>query len=172
MSADMSTDTSTSVTGPVSNEPLTDSEREAWRAVLVLADTLRSLVSGTVAPATGLSSADYLVLNRLSSAPENRLSGLKALAAKLNWSASRLSHQLKRMGTRGLVERVYEDGTGLVTMTATPMAEQAMRVATALHDKAVRRYFLSIATPDELRVIIDLAERVTAHRAVPNQPQD
>jgi hypothetical protein len=70
----------------VTTEPLSGREREAWRAVLVLADTLRALVSGAVAPATGLSSADYLVLNRLSDAPENRLSGLKALAAKLNWS--------------------------------------------------------------------------------------
>jgi len=44
-----------------------------------------------VAPETGLSSADFLVLNRLKAAPEYRMEGLKALAAKLDWSPSRLS---------------------------------------------------------------------------------
>jgi DNA-binding MarR family transcriptional regulator len=156
----------------VTSEPLSAREREAWRSALVLADSLRSLVSGVVTPATGLSSADYLVLNRLNDAPENRVSGLKSLAAKLNWSASRLSHQLKRMGTRGLVERVYEEGTGQVTMTATPMAEQTMRVATALHNEAVRRYFLSVATDEELQVVIDLATRIQAQRTSQGDPRN
>jgi len=156
----------------VTSEPLSAREREAWRSALVLADSLRSLVSGVVTPATGLSSADYLVLNRLNDAPESRVSGLKALAAKLNWSASRLSHQLKRMGARGLVERVYEEGTGQVTMTATPMAEQTMRVATALHNEAVRRYFLSVATDEELQVVIDLAKRIQAQRTGQGDPRN
>jgi len=156
----------------VTTEPLSGRELEGWRAVLALADSLRGLVGGTVASSTGLSSADYLVLTRLNGAPENRLSGLKALAAKLNWSASRLSHQLKRMGARGLVERVYEDGSGLLTMTATPLAEQNMRVATALHDEAVRRYFLSIATDTELQVVIDLAARVGARRSAHHTATD
>lgn len=159
-------------TSSVSSEPLSAREREAWRSALVLADSLRSLVSGVVTPATGLSSADYLVLNRLNDAPESRVSGLKALAAKLNWSASRLSHQLKRMGTRGLVERVYEAGTGQVTMTATPMAEQTMRVATALHNEAVRRYFLSVASEEELQVVIDLAKRIQVLRTSQDDPRD
>lgn len=159
-------------TSSVTSEPLSAREREAWRSALVLADSLRSLVSGVVTPATGLSSADYLVLNRLNDAPENRVSGLKALAAKLNWSASRLSHQLKRMGTRGLVERVYEEGTGLVTMIATPMAEQTMRVATALHNEAVRRYFLSVASEEELQVVIDLAKRIQVQRTSQDDPRD
>ena len=156
----------------MTSEPLSAREREAWRSALVLADSLRSLVSGVVTPATGLSSADYLVLNRLNDAPESRVSGLKALAAKLNWSASRLSHQLKRMGARGLVERVYEEGTGQVTMTATPMAEQTMRVATALHNEAVRRYFLSVATDEELQVVIDLAKRIQAQRTGQGDPRN
>lgn len=156
----------------MTSEPLSAREREAWRSALMLADSLRSLVSGVVTPATGLSSADYLVLNRLNDAPENRVSGLKALAAKLNWSASRLSHQLKRMGSRGLVERVYEEGTGQLTMTATPMAEQTMRVATALHNEAVRRYFLSVASEEQLQVVIDLAARIQAQRTSQDGPRD
>jgi DNA-binding MarR family transcriptional regulator len=156
----------------VTSEPLSEREREAWRAALVLADSLRSLVSGVVTPATGLSSADYLVLNRLNDAPERRVSGLKALAAKLNWSASRLSHQLKRMGSRGLVERVHDGATGQLIMTATPMAEQTMRVATALHNEAVRRYFLAVATDEELGVLIDLAKRIQAQRTGHGDPRN
>jgi DNA-binding MarR family transcriptional regulator len=160
------------VSSSVTSEPLSEREREAWRAALVLADSLRSLVSGVVTPATGLSSADYLVLNRLNDAPKSRVSGLKALAAKLNWSASRLSHQLKRMGSRGLVERVYDGETGQLIMTATPMAEQTMRVATALHNEAVRRYVLSVATDEELGVVIDLAKRIQTQRAGHGDPRN
>jgi len=153
-------------------QPLSEAERAAWRATLVLADTLRGLVSSAYSPTTGLSSPDYLVLTRLSTAPERRLSGLKALAEKLGWSASRLSHQLKRMGTRGLVDRVYEHDTGQLTITATPAAEEAMRVATALHDQAVREYLLAAATDEELRVIVDLSRRVLAQRSTRRQPRD
>jgi len=57
-------------------------------------------------------------------------------------------------------------------MTATPLAEQSVRVATTLHSEAVRRYFLSITTETELQVVIGLAARVSAQRAVHPTAQD
>ena len=76
------------------------------------------------------------------------------------------------MGSRGLVERVYDGETGQLIMTATPMAEQTMRVATALHNEAVRRYFLSVATDEELGVVIDLAKRIQTQRAGHGDPRN
>jgi len=157
---------------PTEDRRLSMLELEAWRSALVLADTLRALVSGAYSASTGLSAPDYLVLTRLSAAPENRLSGLKSLAAKLGWSASRLSHQLKRMSGRGLVDRVYEQDTGQLTITATPAAEEALRLARALHDVAVREHLLAIATPEELRVIWSLAGRVQAQHSARREPPD
>jgi DNA-binding MarR family transcriptional regulator len=147
------------MTSDVSGEPLSDGERIAWQSALSLADKLRVLVNGDVAPDTGLSSADFLVLTRLRVAPQYRMAGLKALAKKLEWSPSRLSHHLKRMKTRGLVELAHENA-GQLVVSATETAQRIMETASGLHAQAVRRYFLSQATDDELQVIIQLAKRV------------
>jgi len=152
------------MTSEVSGELLSDDERIAWQAALSTADGLRALVNSEFGPSTGLSSADFLVLTRLKVAPEYRMAGLKALAAKLDWSPSRLSHHLRRMKTRGLVELVHESG-GQLVVSATENAQQVMETASVLHARAVRRYFLSQATDDELRVIVQLAERVRSQRA-------
>ena len=53
---------------------------------------------------SGLSDADYMVLVHLSEAEAERMR-MNDLAARLNWSKSRLSHQLARMQARGLVDR-------------------------------------------------------------------
>jgi DNA-binding MarR family transcriptional regulator len=152
-----------------SSTPLSPSERAAWHSVLVLADTLRTLVNQEINPRTGLSSADYLILVRLDAAPEHRLAGLKALAVKLDWSASRLSHQLKRMSKRGLVELHHEVETGVLVIRSTDAARETMRTATGLHAAAVRRYLLSVATPGELDAVAALADRVKSQRTDPGQ---
>lgn len=148
-----------------STEPLSPGERAAWHSVLTLADTLRTLVNREISPATGLSSADYLVLGRLDVAPDQRLAGLKALAAKLDWSASRLSHQLRRMSRRGLVDLHHEPDTGQLVISATDAARDTMRTATVLHAAAVRRHLISVAEPGELEAVAALADRVKAQQA-------
>jgi len=125
------------MTSEVSSELLSDDERIAWQAALSTADGLRALVNSEFGPSTGLSSADFLVLTRLKVAPEYRMAGLKALAAKLDWSPSRLSHHLRRMKTRGLVELVHESG-GQLVVSATENAQQVMETASVLHARAVR----------------------------------
>lgn len=151
------------MTSEMSGELLSEGERLAWQSALSMADVLRALVSGEVTPDTGLSSADFLVLNRLKVAPEFRFAGLKALAAKIEWSPSRLSHHLKRMKARGLVDLTHESD-GQLVVNATETAQQIMETASVLHARAVRRYFLSQATDDELRIIIQVAERVRSQR--------
>ncbi|WP_344582657.1 ArsR family transcriptional regulator [Streptomyces lunalinharesii] len=152
------------MTSEFSAEPLSDRERAAWSAALSMADDLRALVSGTLTPETGLGQADFLVLTRLQAAPEYRLAGLKALAAKLEWSPSRLSHHLKRMKTRGLVELAYE-ADGQLIVNATDAAVRTMETAAVLHARAVRRFFLSEVTEDEREVVVELARRIRTQRA-------
>ncbi len=152
------------MTSEFSAAPLSDHERAVWSAALSMADDLRALVSGILTPETGLSQADFLVLTRLRAAPENRMAGLKALAAKLEWSPSRLSHHLKRMKTRGLVELAYEDD-GQLIVNATDSAVRTMETATTQHARAVRRFLLSQVSEDEGRVVIELARRIRAQRA-------
>ena len=50
---------------------------------------------------SGLSLADYHVLNALSNAPDRKLQ-ITDLAALIGWERSRLSHQVRRLCERGL----------------------------------------------------------------------
>ncbi|MDT7667415.1 MAG: hypothetical protein QOC74_198, partial [Pseudonocardiales bacterium] len=54
-------------------DPLTPAEREAWRAVLLVADILRFRVAAALRPFSDLSPADHSVLMRLVEAPEQRM---------------------------------------------------------------------------------------------------
>ncbi|MEU9713853.1 hypothetical protein [Streptomyces sp. NPDC047976] len=65
-------------------------------------------------------------------APEYRMAGLKALAAKLEWSPSRFSHHLRRMHTRGLADLAYE-ADGQLAVGATGEAARITETATLQH---------------------------------------
>ena len=83
---------------------LTPAEDRAWRAWLAMSERLRSQIGRDLQADSGLSDADYMVLVHLSEATDHRMR-MTDLATRLNWSKSRLSHQLARMQARGLVER-------------------------------------------------------------------
>ncbi|WKK24042.1 MarR family winged helix-turn-helix transcriptional regulator [Streptomyces olivoreticuli] len=151
------------MTDEISAAPLSDDERAVWRAALTLGEDLRALVTGELTPRTGLSQPDFLVLTRLQLAPEHRMAGMKALAAKLEWSPSRLSHHLKRMQTRGLVELAHE-ADGQLVVGATREAVRIMETATLQHARLVRQFLLSQVTEGERRVLLDVAERIRARR--------
>jgi len=140
-------------------DPLTPAEREAWRAVLLVADLLRFKVSAEVGPTTGLSPADHSVLMRLDEAPGQRMAQ-KNLANEMYWSKSRLSRQLTRMQGRGLVERSTDKTVPGVRISMTAAGRNAIQAAAKVHAAAVRRYLLDAATEDELNAFVRLASRI------------
>jgi DNA-binding MarR family transcriptional regulator len=147
-------------------DSLTATERETWRAVLLVADILRFEVSAAVRPTSGLSPADHSVLMHLDEAPGRRM-GQQRLANDMFWSKSRLSRQLSRMQTRGLVERTTDDGVPGVQVLMTTEGRDALQAAAPAHADAVRRYLLETASPDELAAFVRLADRL-AERAGAN----
>ncbi|MGH3095170.1 MAG: MarR family transcriptional regulator, partial [Streptosporangiales bacterium] len=70
---------------------LSEEEEHAWRAFRRLLTALPARTARDLAADSGLSMADYEVLSTLSEKPDRRW-GLKDLAAKMEWSRSRLSH--------------------------------------------------------------------------------
>src|ERR1700683_4008852 len=96
---------STTYTGGVDNiRWLEPEEDRAWRNWLAMTERLRSQIARDLLADSGLSDADYMVLVHLSESEEGRIR-ISDLATRLNWSRSRLSHQLDRMQNRGLVLR-------------------------------------------------------------------
>lgn len=140
-------------------------EDRAWRTYRRLFTLLESRLAKDLAEDSDLSMADYTVLSNLVEA-EGRRWRVSELAEYMQWSPSRLSHQLTRMEKRGLVERqsVPDDGRGAVAVL-TDAGYHAIRAATPGHMKAVRRHMIDLLEPGELRVLGDIAERVVAHLA-------
>jgi DNA-binding MarR family transcriptional regulator len=76
---------------------------------------------------------------------------LTRLGHELGWEKSRISHQVKRMAERGLVEkcRSGDDGRGAVVQVS-PLGRQRIEAAAPSHVEAVRRLFVDRLTRGQL----------------------
>lgn len=91
----------------------------------------------------GISFADYTVMNSLSSDPGRRMQSSR-LATRIGWERSRLSHQLRRMEARGLVERIASEFDGRATdAKLTPRGWRLLKAAAPKHAAWVRTLFFS-----------------------------
>lgn len=141
---------------------LTDDEREAWRDLSLMHLQLNALLGRELA-GDGLSYQDYLVLANLSDRDDRR-ARLVELGRQLGWEKSRVSHHITRMQERGLVERVKcpSDHRGwYVAMTAA--GRDAIAAAAPGHVAVVRRHFVDLLTPEQLRAVHAVARTVLAH---------
>jgi DNA-binding MarR family transcriptional regulator len=120
-------------------------------------------IARDLAKDSGLSDADYDVLSTLSDSDQHMLR-LTDLAAHMLWSKSRLSHHVTRMQQRGLVTREHcpSDGRGAV-LTLTRAGWQAITAAAPPHVESVRRHFIDLLSAEQIRVLGEIAESVTAH---------
>lgn len=142
---------------------LNPEEQRAWRLWLALSGLLYSQVGSDLLADTGLSSADYQVLVRLSEAPDRRLR-MTELALLNDWSKSRLSHQFARMEARGLVTRQEcpSDGRGMFAALTDKGMDEIIRAAPA-HVESVRRHFIDLLDPEELRQLNSICSKILEH---------
>lgn len=124
---------------------------------------LEGRLAGELNEETGLSMADYTVLSNLVEA-EDRRWRITGLAEHMQWSQSRLSHQILRMETRGLVRRedAAEDRRGTVVVL-TREGLRTIAAAAPGHFRSVRRHMIDLLTEDQLRILGDIADTVVDH---------
>jgi DNA-binding MarR family transcriptional regulator len=103
---------------------------------------------------------DYDVLSNLSDAPADCMR-VHELAGLMQWSSSRLTHQVTRMQQRELVirENAAADGRGS-TVRLTPSGRERIERAAPFHVASVRRHFIDLLTPAELLALNELSARV------------
>jgi DNA-binding MarR family transcriptional regulator len=142
---------------------LTPSEDRAWRAWLAMTERLRAQIARDLLVDSGLSDADYVVLVQLSEA-EGRRVRMNELAARLNWSKSRLSHQVARMQTRGLVQREEcpSDARGAFAVLGGCGLAEIERAAPK-HVASVRRHLVDVLDAEQLSQLTVIAELVAEH---------
>ena len=137
---------------------LTAREQHLWRGWLKLNAELASTLQRELQKDAGLSMPDYEVLVHLTDNPEGRVR-VTELAGLLQWERSRVSHHIKRMERRGLVERAQcsEDGRGAF-IVITPKGRAAIEEAAPGHVMAVRRLMFDALSEEEkvaLAAVID-----------------
>jgi DNA-binding MarR family transcriptional regulator len=158
--------------GSDETEPvLTDEQQETWFAYMRLVLRLTYEMNRQLQADSDLSLSDYDVLNALADSPEQRLQ-LTDLATRIGWERSRLSHHLRRMSDRGLVQRSPSAQDGRATdAVLTEAGLAALGAATPGHAHLVRRLFFDGLDPAllaSLRTALDqVHEQVLAHGSLP-----
>ena len=139
---------------------LSADEERAWRSFRRLLTALPARTARDLVADSGLSAPDYEVLSTLSERDARR-AALKELAAKMEWSRSRLSHHLDRIEARELVEREPDptDARGcLIRLTDHGLA--VLEQAAPHHVRSVRRRFIDHLSADELAVLERVSSRI------------
>ena len=137
---------------------LSEDEQRVWRNYVALTGRLQAVMNRQLQQDHELSLADYTVLVALDERPGCRIS---ELGDRLGWEQSRLSHQLTRMRTRGLVERVgADDDRRAATVELTKQGAAALRVAAPQHAELVRAVVFDGMSAADLRALERWTSRV------------
>jgi DNA-binding MarR family transcriptional regulator len=133
---------------------LTEEEQRAWRAYIRLAQLLMRQLDRDLHP-FGLSMHDYEILVELSEAPRSRMR-MTELADRTAQSRSRLSHQINRMETKGLVTREGCEGDKRGTFAVlTPHGAATISKVAPHHVASVREHFIDQLDPAERAALTD-----------------
>ena len=100
------------------------------------------------------------MLVALSEHPDGRMRAFE-LGRELGWEKSRLSHHISRMAERGLVkrEKCASDQRGAF-VAMTRKGRKALTEAAPGHVAAVRRWFVDLLTPAQLRAVAAVGDTV------------
>ncbi|MFY1599681.1 MarR family winged helix-turn-helix transcriptional regulator [Micromonospora sp. WMMD737] len=129
-------------------EWLTDEQQQIWRDYLAMSSRLHTAMHRQLQADCDLSLSDYDVLVALSERGPTRIN---ELGEHLGWEQSRLSHQLRRMRGRGMVEREgdHDDRRG-ATVAITDAGTAALEAAAPGHVELVRSVVFDGLPPDQL----------------------
>lgn len=118
---------------------LTPSQLTAWVSYMRVYHRLEYEMNRHLQRDCGLSLADYTVLNALVNAP-GRMARLSSVATAIGWERSRLSHHLRRMARRGLVDHRPSAGDRrAIDIVLTEQGRRQFLAAAPKHSAWVKR---------------------------------
>lgn len=133
-------------------------EREAWLRLVAVVELLPGVLDAQLRISAGLTHFEYFVLAMLSETPERTLR-MTSLALRTNATLPRLSHVVRRLEDRGLVDRFPCPEDGRATNVRLSDAGREVVVAAAPgHVSTVRRTVLDPLSREQLNQLRDIAE--------------
>src|SRR5690349_23884598 len=130
---------------------LDETEREAWLRLIAVVELLPGVLDSQLRSASDMTHFEYLVLAMLSEAPDRTLR-MTGLAQRTNATLPRLSHVVRRLEDRRLVERFPcpEDGRA-TNARLTDAGWDAVVAAAPGHVDTVRRHVIDALDPEQIQ---------------------
>jgi len=145
---------------------VTTQEWDAWKSFMSMRRALDVALERELQQSSEISVADYGVLISLFHAPHKQLRPGE-LGGQLGWEKSRVSHQVTRMASRGLVEKRDCDADARGTWVGmTTAGSRAVLGAMRGYATSLRENFFDLMTDEEIALLRALSERVTERTAV------
>jgi len=136
---------------------LTDDEMAAWLRLVAVVELLPGVLDGQLRRDAALTHFDYHVLAMLSEAPQHTLR-MTELATRTNATLPRLSHVVRRLEERGLVERApcaYDGRATNARLTDTGWA--TVQQTAPGHLATVREHVFDALTPEQVSQLEGIA---------------
>lgn len=137
---------------------LTRDELAAWVRLAAVLELLPGVLDSQLRRDAGLTNFDYYVLAMLSDAPDRTLR-MTELAAQTNATLPRLSHVVKRLEDRGLVERLPcpEDGRA-TNARLSDDGWRKLRDSAPGHVATVREHVIDALTPEQVSQLTAISD--------------
>lgn len=139
---------------------LDDDELTAWIRLVGVVELLPGVLDAQLRRDAGLSHFEYFVLAMLSEAPQRTLR-MTALAARTNATLPRLSHVVRRLEERGLVERsACPQDARATNARLTDDGWERLRTTAPSHVETVREHVIDALTPEQVGQLGRIAEAI------------
>ena len=141
----------------------TDLSQKAWRAFHKIRIQLLPLLIKHLNEECGMSEAEYQVFIGLQAAENGQFKPTQ-LAEQIGWDLGRLSHQVTRMESKGLLSKQQcPTDARSCWLGATKKGQTLFEKALPLQMKAVDRLFSNALTNEQKRSLIEISEAIEAH---------
>ncbi|MET1044773.1 MAG: MarR family winged helix-turn-helix transcriptional regulator [Microbacteriaceae bacterium] len=135
-------------------------EWTVWRTFQMMRRQLDRALENQLHQDAGISAPDYEVLLALFESRDNQLRS-RDLGELIGWEKSRISHQVSRMESRGLVERrECSDDLRGTWVGLAPDGRRAILEAMREHSAMIRQLFLDVLTDGEKAALLSASVRV------------
>lgn len=141
---------------------LTKGELATWVRLVAVLELLPNVLDSQLRRDAELTNFDYYVLAMLSEA-EDRTLRMTALAAQTNAALPRLSHVVRRLEERGLVERVpCPEDKRATNARLTDAGAGKVREAAPGHVANVRDHVIDALSPEQVEQLGEIADALLA----------
>ena len=136
---------------------LDEDELTAWVRLVGVVELLPGVLDSQLRRDAELSHFEYFVLAMLSESPRRTLR-MTALAARTNATLPRLSHVVRRLEDRGLVERsTCPDDARATNARLTEAGWRKLRDTAPGHVATVRQHVIDALTPEQVEQLSGIA---------------